>query len=118
MNYTSKFTLIRNSLFNTSSWAINAIIIFIATPFYVYKLTIEGYGIYALLTSLVGFYNLLDFGLGQGIIKFVAEYKTKNQLDELGKIIISTLIIQFCIGLVGTFLLIVFSKKIILILNI
>ena len=78
MKYTDKFQLIKNSIFNVGGWGLNTLTLLILTPFFVWKLTLEGYGIYILLTSLVGFYNLLDFGLGQGIIKFIAQYKKYN----------------------------------------
>ena len=63
-------------MFSSGGWAIVVVLNIVATPYFVYKLSIEGYGVYALLTGLIGCYGLLELGLGQGVIKFVSEYRS------------------------------------------
>lgn len=49
------------------------------TPFFIWKLGLEGYGIWALANGLVAYAFLSDLGLGSTFIKSLAEY---HALDE------------------------------------
>ncbi|MEQ8171647.1 MAG: oligosaccharide flippase family protein, partial [Candidatus Eremiobacterota bacterium] len=117
-NVTGLKQLIKNSFFNSAGWTIILLVNLITTPYIVFKLTIEGYGIYALLTSLIGYYNLFDIGLGQGVIKFVAEYKAKQDYNGIYRSINAALWVQLCTGLICSVSLILFSEAIIKLLNI
>jgi O-antigen/teichoic acid export membrane protein len=110
--------LLKNAAFNSGAWGINAVVTLLSAPFIVYKLTIEGYGIYALLTSLVGYYNLMDLGIGQGVTKFVAEYKAKGNQDSISQVINGALLIQVVTGMIASLLLIVFAAPILHLLRV
>ena len=110
--------VIRNSFFNTGSSVINILVALISTPFIVKKLSLEGYGIYVLLTSLIGYYSLLDLGLGQAVVKYVAEYKAKKDTISISNSINSALFIQIFSGIIGSTILIMFSDSVIRILHI
>ena len=110
--------LVKNAIYNSSSWGINAIIAFFITPFLVLKLTVEGYGVYALITGLIGFYGLLDLDLGRAVTKFVAHYNAENNIRAIHESINAALIIQLIIGVSGSIVLFLFSKNIILLLHI
>jgi len=84
----------------------------LATPFIVSKLGSEGYGIYALLTGLVGYYGLLDFGLGQGVTKYVAQFKASGDLDGIYRSVNAALWVQAIAGLTGSVLVVVFADPI------
>lgn len=105
--------VLRNSIYNSGAWIITVIITIIATPYLVHKLTIEGYGIYALLTGLVGYYGLLDLGLGQGVIKFVAQYKAIEDDEGISRSINAALWVQVVTGLIGSTVLVIFTESII-----
>ena len=94
------------------AWGANIIITFLTTPILVRKLTDEGYGVFALLTGLVGYYSLLDLGLGQGVTKFVAEYKAKDDFIGINHVINAAVWIQFIVGLVASSLLVIFADPI------
>ena len=72
----------------------------------------RGYGVFALLTGLVGYYSLLDLGLGQGVTKFVAEYKAKDDFIGMNYVINAAVWIQFIVGLVASSLLVIFADPI------
>lgn len=110
--------LIKNAIFNTGAWGINIAVTILSTPFIVYKLTIEGYGIYALLTSLVGYYNLMDLGIGQGVTKFIAEYKVKGDQESIKQAINGALIVQVITGIFASLLLVLFATPILNLLRI
>lgn len=79
----------------------------------VYKLTVEGYGVYALLASLAGFYSLIDLGIGQGVTKFVAEYNARDDYYAANQAINSALWVQVIAGTVVSAGLIIFAKPIV-----
>jgi len=102
----------KNALYNSGAWIVTVFILLIATPYIVHKLTIEGYGIYALLTGLVGYYGLLDLGLGQGVIKFVAQYKTVGNDEAISRSINAALWVQVVTGLIGSAVLVILAEPI------
>jgi O-antigen/teichoic acid export membrane protein len=115
---TSLRQLLRNSFFNVSAWGLNILVVLLTTPFIVRKLTEEGYGIFALLTGLVGYYSLLDLGLGQGVTKFVAEFKAKGDMDGINQSINAAILIQVVIGSVASVLLVLFADQILTLMRI
>lgn len=48
------------------------------TPFMISKLGDSEYGLYTLIGSLIGYISVLDFGLNNTIIRFVAKYRAKS----------------------------------------
>lgn len=115
----SKYTiLIKNSLWGSGSFVFITLISFLVLPFIVKKLSIEGYGVYILITSLVGFYGLLDLGLGNALIKYVAELHEKNEFENLNIYINSTVMFQGFIGLLASVAILFFSKNLLNFLNV
>jgi len=81
-------------------------------PFFISKLGIEVYGIFILITSITGYFNLLDLGLTEGVIKFVSEFAAKKQLRYVYIIVNSSLIFQCFLGIILSVVVIVFSPNI------
>lgn len=114
----AKRRLLRNSFFNSSSWVINFAIQLLMIPFLVRRLGMDGFGIYSLLVSIIGYSVLVDLGLGQGVIKFVAEMKARGDVQALNRSVSAALWVQTLLGGAGMTLLIVFSRQILLLLKI
>ncbi|MDN3723968.1 oligosaccharide flippase family protein [Aequorivita sp. SDUM287046] len=64
---------------------ITTIIGMLLTPFIIASIGDAEYGLYSLLGSLVAYFTLVDFGLGDTVIRFVARYRAKNQFEEQSK---------------------------------
>ncbi len=107
---TSSRKLFTNSVYNTASWFVIVLVGIVFTPYIVRKLTVEGYGVYALLTGLIGYYGLLDLGLGEGITKFVSECKAKGDVTGVVKSINAALQVQMFFGVIGSTVLIIFAE--------
>jgi O-antigen/teichoic acid export membrane protein len=105
-------SLLRNSFYSSLSWGSNVVVNLIAVPVFVAYLGVEGYGIYALLSGLVGYFGLLDFGLGQGVIKFVAEYQGRGEDQAVAESINSALVVQVLFGGLGLLVLAFFNRSI------
>lgn len=110
--------LLKNSIFGSGSFIIVSFVALITTPYYVIKLTVEVYGVYILLTSLVGYYGLVDLGLGQGIVKFVSENVARGERNQAARYINAALIVQFIIGILVTALFSYFAEGLVKLLRI
>jgi O-antigen/teichoic acid export membrane protein len=69
------------------SYAIGSIIIFFLTPFVIKKLDMEGYGIWRLAVTIVGYYGFFDIAISSSITRFVARYTGQNDKISLNKTI-------------------------------
>jgi O-antigen/teichoic acid export membrane protein len=94
----------KNSVYNTVSFLWPLALAFFTTPFMVGKLGQEYYGILALITSFVGFFGLLDFGVAPSIVKYVAELSTKGNYRGLSKIFSAATIFYVIVGILGAIL--------------
>lgn len=79
---------------------------FLLTPLMVHSLGAEGYGLWSLLFSLVGFLSLLDLGTGAGVVRCVAEARghgRKAERDEaLSTYVASSLVLSMAgVAVVG-----------------
>jgi O-antigen/teichoic acid export membrane protein len=110
--------LVRNSLFSSSSYFVIVLIALVTTPYIVAKLGMANYGIYILLTSLVGYYSLLDLGFNQGVTKYVAEFREKKQPEAVNRSINASLFVQLGLGLIASVLLMLFADPIVRVLNV
>jgi len=110
--------LILNSIWGSGSFVFITLISFLILPFIVQKLDVSGYGIYILITSLVGYYGILDLGLGNALIKYVSEFYEKKDFINLNLYINSTIVFLSFIGIVTTILSVYFSNGILQFLNI
>ena len=113
-----KSRLLRNSLFNSCGWAATLIVNLAAIPAIIHYLGIAGYGVYALLTGIFGYFGLLDFGLSDGVVKYVAHYTQTKDTDSLRRSINAALVVQVTVGCCGVAFLCIFDKTIIHILRV
>lgn len=111
------YKVLRNSLYNSAGWGITVAVNMAATPYIVHKLGIEGYGVYALLTGLVGYYALMDLGLTHGIIRFVAHYRAIGRGTDISRLVNSSLFFYVLLGGVVSGVLLIFAEDILRVLN-
>jgi O-antigen/teichoic acid export membrane protein len=87
--------------------ALNYITIFLTnviglvmTPFILGHIGKEEYGIYLTIGALVGTISLLDFGLNNTIVRFVAKYKAEKDKTGLENFLATTMILYLIISIV------------------
>ena len=88
--------------------AITMAISFFLAPFILHKIGNTFYGVWAVVSQVTGYLWLLDFGVRDSVIKYVAEYHEKNDEGMLNDIVNASLKLYFAVfvGCVaGTFLL-------------
>jgi len=79
----------------------NMIIGVLYTPILTAKLGQSEYGLYSLVTSVIGYLTLLDFGFGNSIIIYTARYRAKNEKEKEQKLHGMFFIIYLIIGIIA-----------------
>lgn len=118
INSLSGKKVVKNAFYNSIAWIITVVIGILATPYIVHKLDLQGYGIYALFTSFVGYYGLLDLGFGQGTTKFVAQYNAVGDYQNITRSINAALWVQLVTGIIGSSFILLFSEGILQLLKV
>lgn len=71
-----------------SSWigtAIQIAIVFFLTPFILERLGTERYAVWALVTSLTGYYGLLDVGIRSGLSQYLSRYLAVRDFESFNQ---------------------------------
>lgn len=105
-----KYLVTKNTIYNFLGQIILLILGFIITPFIIHSLGNESYGILSVVMAMVGYFSVLDLGLGISVIKFVADFSAKADRQSLEKVIGTALVAYIMVGLLGSFLLILTAK--------
>lgn len=77
--------VIRNVLSNWGSFFIGAVVGFLMMPFLVHRLGDTQYGVWVLIMSLTGYLGLFDLGVSGSVVKYVAEFKAKQDQESLNR---------------------------------
>ena len=78
--------VIRNVLSNWGSFFIGALVGFLMMPFLVHRLGDGNYGVRVLILNFTGYLSLLDLGVSASVVKYVAEFKAKEDMDGLSEV--------------------------------
>jgi O-antigen/teichoic acid export membrane protein len=101
---------LRNSFHGFLGFITPVIFSLVITPYLIAKLTPDLYGIYILCITCMGMFSLLDFGIGQGVIKFISENLAKNNIKEIRDIIGVSTYFAVLLGAIGGGLMVIFSN--------
>jgi O-antigen/teichoic acid export membrane protein len=74
--------LARNSLYNFGTQIIVSVVAFVSIPVIVRGLGEESFGILTIMWMAVGYFSVLDLGVGQASVKFVAEQIARNEPED------------------------------------
>lgn len=96
----------RNSIFSVIRVVVVTPLVLLITPYVLHHLGEVRFGIWALLGVLTSYAKLSDFGMGTGIIKFVAEYQARQEYETRNQILSTALVLYTVFS--GTLLLIIF----------
>lgn len=99
--------LVRNSKWNLLGWLCLLVLGFVSAPIMVRELGADLYGLMALLTSFVAPLALVDLGIGEATIKYVAESLGRNDRRAVEEFLGSTFFFNLLVGVLGAGLMIV-----------
>src|SRR5690606_20271139 len=71
----------------------------IMTPLFVRNLGNYDYGLWEMLSAIIGYMGLLDLGIKPAISRYAAKYKAENDQDSLLVIYISSMVFMAFVGL-------------------
>jgi O-antigen/teichoic acid export membrane protein len=92
---------IKNSAFHFMGGLIPAVASLVTVPVIVHRLGDESYGIFALVTAIVGYFALLDINATAGSVKYISEHKARGEWSSVYKIVSLGAMIYAGIGLIG-----------------
>jgi O-antigen/teichoic acid export membrane protein len=74
---------------------------FLVTPFVLHRLGDAQYGLFMLVSAVMGHGALLDFGIRPAVIKYVAEHRARGENDRLRSLLATAVVIYCCLGLLA-----------------
>lgn len=95
--------LLRNAGFNLVGALLPAVALFLTIPVIVHRLGADAYGALVLITSIVGYFGIIDVNATAGSVKYVAEYQACGRAAQANEVITFGLLLYIIIGLVGAF---------------
>jgi O-antigen/teichoic acid export membrane protein len=90
--------MVQNIFSNWFGLVFNALLGFVLTPLLIHHLGAVNFGLWALITSVLGYYGLLDFGTRTALFRFVARYKGAEDRRELDRTFMSALAITLIVS--------------------
>lgn len=91
----------RNAIFNFAGGVLPAVVSLATIPMIVGGLGDSGYGLFILVTAIVGYFALIDINITAGSVKFISGYAARNDKRGINQTFSFGLIIYITIGLTG-----------------
>lgn len=98
-----------NALTNYTRFFITMIIALIIIPFIINALGQAQYGLWTLTFSIIGFFELLDFGFGLGVVKWTGETRASKDYEFRNNILSTVFFLYITIAVVGMLIIGIFS---------
>src|SRR3989344_7770190 len=98
-----------NIKYNIANYGISFVIGLMLFPFIVSHVGKEVYGAYLLVMTFIGYFGVLDFGVGTAVAKYIAEFAGRDDREGMGKIINCSLFFYIIIGSVSAAALLLLS---------
>ncbi|MBI1866261.1 MAG: oligosaccharide flippase family protein [Candidatus Staskawiczbacteria bacterium] len=104
-----KRTISSNIKYNIINYGISFAVGLVLFPFIVSHVGKEVYGAYLLVMTFIGYFGVLDFGIGTAVVKYIAEFMGRGDKEGTSKIINSSLFFYIIVGLISAVTLLILS---------
>jgi O-antigen/teichoic acid export membrane protein len=94
--------LARGAIWNVAGQAVPLLVAVFSIPPLIGLLGLERFGLLTLVWALIGYFSLLDLGLGRAVTKLVAQRLAENRESETGEIVVTSLVLMCVLGLLGS----------------
>ena len=94
-------SFLRNSAFHFVGGLLPAVALFVTIPILLHRMGLDAYGALVLITSIVGYFGIIDINATAGTVKYVAQHQARGEHDEIGRVVSFGLLIYLGIGLAG-----------------
>lgn len=100
--------VLTSTIANYTGKAATLAIGFLLTSFMVHRLGTTNYGLWVIISAIAGYSALGDLGIPGGVVKYVAEFRARQEFDDARRLIATALtagaILGFIAGILGLFL--------------
>lgn len=93
--------LLHNSLWHLSGAAVPALVALATVPLLIAGVGLEGFGIVTIVTSVVGYFGIVDLNLSAGSIRYLSQFHASGEDDHFRQTFWFGLIFYAVIGLLG-----------------
>lgn len=87
-----------NALYSVAEYIAQPVSMLLAAPFLVHKLGLEQYGVWMLVSAILGSMGTLSTGFGDATVKYVSAYRGQNNAAGIERTIRATLSINLLLG--------------------
>jgi O-antigen/teichoic acid export membrane protein len=87
-----------NAFYSVAEYIAQPLSMLVAAPFLVYKLGLSQYGIWMLVSAILGSMGILSTGFGDATVKYVSAYRGQNNPAGVDRTIRATLTINILLG--------------------
>jgi O-antigen/teichoic acid export membrane protein len=94
-------SLVRNAFSNLLGAVIPALVALGTVPFVVRGLGEANYGVYSLVTAIVGYFAVIDINVTAGSVKYIAEFNAHRNTERINETVFFGLAVYALLGLLG-----------------
>jgi O-antigen/teichoic acid export membrane protein len=87
-----------NAFYSIAEYIAQPLSMLMAAPFLVHKLGLSQYGVWMLVSAILGSMGILSTGFGDATVRYVSAYRGKGDLAGVERTIRATLTINACLG--------------------
>jgi O-antigen/teichoic acid export membrane protein len=96
-----KLSLVRNAFANLLGAVVPAVVALATVPLVVRGLGEASYGVYSLVTAIVGYFAVIDINVTAGSVKYIAEFHTRRDNARINETVFFGLLVYAALGLAG-----------------
>lgn len=102
----------KNIIYSSLLYVLNSIMLFVSYPVYLHFIDLELFGLWTILSVVITFAELGNFGLGDALVKYISEEKNSNDNIVIKDYFSSAFYTYFVSSMVAASLLILFDNEI------
>src|SRR5579859_4191504 len=87
-----------NAFYSIAEYIAQPVSMLVAAPFLVHKMGLDQYGIWMLVSAILGSIGILSTGFGDATVKYVSSYRGQNNPAGVERTIRATLTINMFLG--------------------
>jgi len=110
----SGVVLVKNSLYNFVGQIAIMLVAIVSIPVVIHKIGVESFGLLSLIWMVVGYFSILDLGVGQANVKYLSEQISRKEIELANNTLCVSIylscVIGFLISIVVFFLKPLFMK--------
>jgi O-antigen/teichoic acid export membrane protein len=91
----------RNTVLTGASTLVGGLVALALLPLLIDRIGATATGLFVFATTLTGYVNSIEYGLGMSVTKYVAEHRTTGEDEQLGSVLRASLAILLVVGVLA-----------------